>query len=60
MKSVGGFIFGIGSRNELELVIGSNFTGAKVVRKVEDCDWLKTILTLRHPGCYVPPLEHSR
>lgn len=33
IKSVGGFIFGIGAKNELEFTISSNFTNRKVMRK---------------------------
>jgi hypothetical protein len=60
IKSVGGFIFGFGARNELELTISSNFTTRKVMRKNEDCDWLKHILSEKNGGSYVPPLEISR
>lgn len=59
IKSVGGFIFGIGSRNELEMTIRSNFTEKKVVRKDDDCDWLRSILVAKYAGSYVPPLQHS-
>jgi hypothetical protein len=57
IKSVGGFIFGIGARNELELTISTNFTPNKIARKDEDCDWLKSILISKHAGSYVPPLS---
>lgn len=56
---MGGFIFGIGARNELELTFRSNFTDKKVVRKDEDCDWLRSILVAKCAGSYVPPLQPS-
>jgi hypothetical protein len=59
IKSVGGFIFGIGSRNELEITFRSNFTDKKVVRKDEDCDWLRNILVAKCSGSYVAPLQPS-
>lgn len=60
IKSVGGFLFGFGARNELEVTISCNFVGEKVVRRGEDCDWLRKILIQNHPGCFVPPLEIER
>ena len=56
VASVGGFIFGIGAHNELKLQIASNFTEEKVIRKGEDCDWLRKMLIHKHVGCFVPPL----
>lgn len=60
IKSVGGFIFGIGARNELNLTISTNFTDNKVVRKGEDADWLRSVLAVNYPGYYLPPLEPER
>ena len=60
VKSVGGFIFGIGSRNELHLTISTNFTENRVVRKSEDVDWLKDILNVDYPGYFLPFLEKDR
>jgi hypothetical protein len=60
IKSVGGFIFGIGSRNELHLTISTNFTDNRVSRKSEDVDWLRTILAVDHPGYFLPFLEVDR
>lgn len=60
IKSVGGFIFGIGSRNELNITISTNFTDNRVVRKGEDADWLRNILMVTYPGFFIPPLEEDR
>ena len=57
---VGGFIFGIGSHNELQMVLCNNFNDWRVLRKDEDCEWLRKMLIQKHPGCFVPPLEPSR
>ena len=41
IKKTGGFIFGIGSKNELEITLITNFSEVTVVRKSEDVDWLR-------------------
>mgnify|MGYP000754823418 CR=1 FL=1 len=60
IKSVGGFIFGIGARNELHITISTNFTENRVVRKSEDVDWLRNVLMVDYPGYFLPHLPEDR
>lgn len=60
IKKTGGFLFGIGAKNELEITLMTNFSEATVVRKSEEVDWLRETLCAKFPGSYIPPLEPSR
>lgn len=41
------------------MTIRANFSEKKVIRKDEDCDWLRNILVAKFAGSYVPPLQPS-
>ena len=60
VTQVGGFIFGIGAKNEIEMTLSTNFTHCKVIRKSTDCDWLRSMLIKNYTGEWVPPLAEER